>query len=76
MQEEWFGGAPEPRFTAELANFGDLAPDLPEKITLKTAAPKMEMRLVYRELKLNPPLTAADLTLTAPPGVVQVPLAK
>jgi hypothetical protein len=36
----------------------------------------MEMRLVYRELKLNPPLNPADLTLTAPPGVVQVPLGK
>jgi hypothetical protein len=76
VQEEWFGGAPEPRFTAELANFGALAPDLPEKITLKTPAPKKEMRLVYRDLKLNPPLTPADLTLAAPAGVVQVPLGK
>ena len=76
VQEEWFGGAPEPQFTAELANFGALAPDLPEKITLKTTTPKMEMRLVYRDLKLNPPLTPAELTLTSPPGVVQVPLGK
>jgi hypothetical protein len=76
VQEEWFGGAPEPQFTAELANFGALAPDLPEKITLKTSTPKMEMRLVYRELKLNPPLTPAELTLTPPPGVAQVPLGK
>jgi hypothetical protein len=74
VQEEWYGGAPTPRFTAELANFGALDPDLPEKVTLKTPAPKMEMRLVYRDLKLNPPLTPADLTLTAPPGVVQAPL--
>jgi hypothetical protein len=76
VQEEWFGGDPEPRFTAELANFGALAPDLPEKITLKTVAPKMEMRLVYRDLKLNPSLTPADLTLAAPAGVVQAPLGK
>jgi outer membrane lipoprotein-sorting protein len=76
VQEEWYGGAPEPRFTAELADFGALASDLPEKVTLKTPSPKMEMRLVYRDLKLNPPLTAADLTLTPPPGVVLVPLAK
>ena len=76
VQEEWFGGAPEPRFTAELANFGALAPDLPEKITLKTPAPKKEMRLVYSDLKLNPPLTPADLTLASPAGVVQVPLGK
>ncbi len=76
VQEEWFGGAPEPRFTAELANFGALAPDLPEKITLKTATPKMEMRLVYSDLKVNPSLSPTDLTLAVPPGVVQVPLAK
>ena len=36
----------------------------------------MEMRLVYRDFKLNPPLTPADLTLTPPAGVVQVPLGK
>jgi hypothetical protein len=76
VQEEWYGGAPEPHFTAELANFGALAPDLPEKVTLKTSTPKMEMRLVYRDLNFNPPLTPASLTLTAPPGVVQVPLGK
>jgi hypothetical protein len=76
VMEEWFGGAPEARFTAELANFGALAPDLPGKITLKAAAPKMEMHLNYHDLKLNPSLTAADLTLAAPPGVVQVPLGK
>jgi hypothetical protein len=76
VQEEWFGGAAEPRFTAELANFGALAPDLPEKVTLKTPAPKMEMRLVYRDLKLNPPLNPAELTLASPSGVVMVPLGK
>jgi hypothetical protein len=76
VQEEWFGGAPEPRFTAELANFGALAADLPEKITLKTTAPKSELRLVYRDLKLNQPLTPADLTLTPPPGVIQAPMGR
>jgi hypothetical protein len=74
VQEEWYGGAAEPRFTAELADFGALAPDLPQKITLKTSAPKIELQLVYRDLKLNPTLNAADLTLAAPPGVVQAPL--
>jgi len=76
VQDEWFGGAPEPRFTAELANFGALVPDLPEKITLKTTTPKSELRLVYSDLKLNPPLTPADLTLTPPAGAVQAPLGK
>jgi hypothetical protein len=76
VQVEWFGGAATPRFTAELANFGALVPDLPEKITLKTSQPKMELRLVYRDLSLNPSLTPADLTLAPPPGVVSVPLGK
>jgi outer membrane lipoprotein-sorting protein len=76
VAEEWFGGAPEPRFTADLTGFGILVPDLPEKITLKTAAPKMELRLVYRDLKLNPPLTPAELTLKLPRGMVEVPLGK
>jgi hypothetical protein len=74
--DEWFGGASQPRFSAELADFGALAPDLPEKITLKTAKPKMELRLVYRDLKLNPPLTPPELTLTVPPGVAEVTLGK
>jgi hypothetical protein len=76
VQEEWFGGAPKPRFTAELSNFGALAPDLPEKIILKTTTPKIELRLVYSDLKLEPPPTPADLTLTPPPGVALVPLAR
>ena len=76
VADEWFGGAGAPRFTAELADFGALVPDLPEKITLKTATPKMELRLVYRDLKVNPPLTPAELTLTPPPGIAEVPLGK
>jgi hypothetical protein len=76
VKEEWFGGAPEPRFTADLADFGALSPDLPEKITLKTTTPKMELRLAYRDLKLNPPLTPAELTLRLPPGMAEVLLGK
>jgi hypothetical protein len=76
VTEEWFGGAPEPRFTAELSDFGALVPDLPGKITLKSTAPKMELRFVYRDFKPNPPLTAAELTLTVPAGVTEVPLGR
>ena len=76
VADEWFGGAAMPRFTAELAVFGALVPDLPEKITLKTTTPKMELRLVYSDLKVNPPLTPADLTLTPPSGIVEVHLGK
>jgi hypothetical protein len=75
VKEEYFGGGDRPRFVAELADFGASAPDLPGKITLKTEAPKMELRLAYRELRLNPPLGPVDLSLTPPPGlpVVQLP---
>jgi hypothetical protein len=76
VQEEWFGGASQPHFTAELGDFGTLTPDLPAKIILKTSTPKMEMRLVFGDLKLNPPLTPPELTLSPPPGVVEVPLGK
>jgi len=74
VEEEWYGGAPAPRFTAALADFGALVPDLPGKITLKTTTPKMELRLVYRDLHPNPSLTPADLTLTPPAGMAVVPL--
>jgi hypothetical protein len=76
VAEEWFGGAPASCFTADLSGFGVLVPDLPEKITLKTTAPKMELRLVYGNLKLNPPLTPAQLTLRPSPGMAEVPLGK
>jgi hypothetical protein len=72
--DEWFGGAAQPRFTAQLAGFGVLAPHLPEKITLKTTAPPRELRLVYSKLQVNPPLTPAALILTPPPGIAVVPL--
>jgi hypothetical protein len=76
VQDEWFGGAAQPRFTAELADFGALTPDLAAKITLKSSTPKMEMRLVFSTFKLNPPLTPTELTLSPPPGVGEVPLGK
>jgi hypothetical protein len=34
----------------------------------------MELRLAYKELRLNPPLSPADLTLAPPPGVAVVQL--
>jgi hypothetical protein len=76
VREEWYAGAPEPRFTAELGDFGTLAPDLPGKITLKTPHPQLELRLVYSQLHLNPPLAPADLILEAPPGIVVAPLGR
>lgn len=74
VKGEWYSDAGQVRFTVELADYGRLAPHLPERITLQTYAPKAELRLVYKEMRLNPPLSAADLTLQPPPGVAVVPL--
>ena len=74
VKEEYFGGGDRPRFTAELADFGEAAPDLPGKITLKTEAPKLELRLAYKELRSNPSMGPDDLALTAPAGVAVVQL--
>jgi hypothetical protein len=74
-EEVWYGGAPQPRFSATLADFGALAPDLPGKLTLTTTAPKIELRLAYTELSLNPSLNPGDLALTPPAGVAPVPMA-
>jgi hypothetical protein len=76
VADEWFGGTPQPRFSAELDNFGALVPHVPEKITLKTITPKIELRLVYQDFKPNPSLSPADLTLAVPAGVAVVPLGK
>jgi hypothetical protein len=76
VADEWYGGAALPRFSAELAGYGSLAPHLPEKITLKSTTPKKELRLVYSELKVNPPLIPTALTLTAPHGFAVIPLGK
>ena len=62
------GPKPAAYFTLKLADFGDVLPDLPGQITLQTETPKMELRLAYQELRLNPPLSPADLTLRRPPG--------
>lgn len=74
VKDEYYGGADRPRFTVELADYGEAAPDLPGKITLETEAPKMELRLAYNEESLNPPLRPADLTLTPPAGIAVVQL--
>jgi hypothetical protein len=74
-EEAWYGGAPAPRFTATFADFGGLAPGLPGKLTLKTTRPRIELRLAYTELSLNPPLNPGELELKAPAGVAVVPLA-
>ncbi len=75
LTDEYYGGAEQPRFTAEFTDYGEAVPDLPGKITLKTEAPKMELRLAYKELHPNPTLPPADLTLAPPAGmaVVQLP---
>ncbi len=77
-EEVWYGGAPEPRFTAQLADFGGLVPDLPGKLILKTTAPKIELRLAYTELILESapePFGPGAYTVSrgdrGPPGAVK-----
>ena len=74
VQEEYFLGQSQPRFTLKLDKFGEAGPDLPGQIIIQTETPKMELRLAYKELRLNPPLTPADLTLAPPPGIAVVQL--
>jgi len=74
VQEEYFQGQSQPRFTLKLADFGEAGPDLPGQIIIQTETPKMELRLAYKELRRNPPLTPAEMTLAPPPGIAVVQL--
>jgi hypothetical protein len=74
VKEEWHGPDGRLRFTAEFSDFGRLAPGLPGQIILKTPQPQAELRLVYREMLLNPSLKDSDLVLPRPPAVEEVPL--
>ncbi len=75
VKGEWYGEDGKVRFSFELGEYGSLPGPLPAKITVYTVIPKVELRLVYKEMEVNPPLKAGDLVLQAPPGVAQVPLA-
>ncbi|MBI4643127.1 MAG: hypothetical protein HY743_05225, partial [Deltaproteobacteria bacterium] len=74
VKEEWFGPDGRLRFTAEFSDFGRLAPGLPAQIILKTPQPQAELRLVYREMLINPSLKDSDLVLPRPAAVEEVPL--
>jgi len=74
IKDEWYGEDGQVRFTVELADFGRLPAELPGQLTLRTNNPKSELRLYYREMQANPPLTATDLVLTPPPQMQVVPL--
>jgi hypothetical protein len=74
LREEWFGPDGQPRFVSEFSNYGQLTPGLPGQIILKTEKPKGELRLVYREMLLNPSFQDSDLALPRSPGVEEVPL--
>jgi outer membrane lipoprotein-sorting protein len=56
-------------FTLEFQDFGSLPAGLPKKVVLHTEKPKAELRLTYTEMTVNPPLTEADMALSAPPSV-------
>jgi len=74
VKDDWFGSGGPHNFSVEWGDFGRLGPDLPGKVTLRTYQPLAELRLTYSELKVNPVLTAQELTLTPPAGVTVVPL--
>jgi hypothetical protein len=74
VKEEWFDPDGRLRFAAEFGNYGQLVPGLPGQIILKTHQPEAELRLVYRELLVNPALKDSDLALPRPAGVSEVPL--
>jgi outer membrane lipoprotein-sorting protein len=74
VKGEWYGDDGRLRFAVEMTDYGRLTAHLPGQVTLKTDTPKVELRLFYRELQVNPALSSADLLLQAPPGVARVPL--
>jgi hypothetical protein len=74
VQEEWFGPDGNLRFTAEFSDFGRLSPGLPGQVVLKTRQPDAELRLVYREMLLNPSLQDSDLVLPRSQSITEVPL--
>lgn len=74
VKEEWYGEDGGRRFTVELSEYGSTSPLLPGKIALHTEKPRVELRLAYKELRLNPNLRPTDLVLQPAPGVQEVPL--
>lgn len=74
VEEEWHGPDGKVRFVAEFSDFGQVAPGLPGKIILKTPQPQAELRLVYKEMLLNPSLKDSDLVVPRPPAVSKEPL--
>jgi len=74
VKVEWYEPKGRLRFTAELSDFDRLARGRPQQIKLRTHQPDVELRVAYRELQLNPALSAADLVVSRPQGVVEVPL--
>jgi outer membrane lipoprotein-sorting protein len=74
VKEEWFDQDGQLRFIVEYSDFGQVAAHRPRQLILHTYQPPAELRLVYKEMQINSPLTAADLVVTRPPAVVEVPL--
>jgi hypothetical protein len=74
VQEEWHGPGGKLRFTAEFSDFGQVTSGLPGKVILKTPQPQTELRLVYREMLVNPSLTDSDLVVPQMAGISEVPL--
>ncbi len=50
------GAAATAAFRGGIGRFRSVGPGPAGKVTLRTEATKMELRLVFKELRLNPPL--------------------
>ena len=74
QKEEWYDAGGQLRFTVELSDFDRLGPGRPQHIKLHTRQPELELRLAYKEMRLNPVLNPGDFTVARPPAVVEVPL--
>ena len=73
-KEEWYDAGGQLRFTVELSDFDRLGPGRPQHIKLHTRQPELELRLAYKEMRLNPVLNPGDFTVARPPAAVEVPL--
>lgn len=73
VQEEWFGPDGQLRFAATFSNYGQTVPGLPGQVTVKTLKPEAELRLAYREIRVNLPFKDADLSLPRSAAVTEVP---
>jgi outer membrane lipoprotein-sorting protein len=73
-KQEWYGADGQVAFSAELGEFGKLAPGRPQQVKLVTANPRVELRFTFKEFTPNTALSPAELAVPRPAGVMVQPL--